>query len=203
MSDPPGFVHAEAADVDAVARIIADAWCDLDQAAWLVPNRRERRTILGEVARIHVEHALFYGTVEVLRDGTAVAVWFDRHRPLPPPLDYESRLLAVAGSSSHRFAVLGKQLDMYREPAGYEHLAFVAVTPGLRGRGIGRLLVQHHLARLDRAEVPTYADAATNSAREFYRALGYSPTCAVTVPNGSRICLMWRPVPAVEGGEDC
>ncbi|MEO3925959.1 GNAT family N-acetyltransferase [Micromonosporaceae bacterium B7E4] len=195
-------MRAEPADVDACARLVADAWCDLDQAAWLVPDRRQRRTILGEVARIHLEHALFYGTVEAISDGTAVAVWFDRYRPLPSPLDYERRLCTVAGSSSHRFAALGKLLDDHRAPDGYEHLAFVAVTPGMRGRGRGRALVRHHLARLDRADVPTYADAATNSSREFYRQLGYIPTCAVEVPNGSRVCLMWRPASGVNDETD-
>ncbi|MFY1675415.1 GNAT family N-acetyltransferase [Plantactinospora sp. WMMB334] len=202
MRQLPKIVPVESdEDVHRVARLVAEAWCRFDQAAWLVPNRLQRRMILGEVARIHIEHATFYGTVNILADGTAATVWFDRHRPMPPPLDYWSRLADVAGGNVSRFMLLDKLLDGNRPGDGHEELAFVAVASGCRGAGRGRWLVRHHLAKLDNAGITTYAGAATGAAREFYRTLGYRPVHAVPMPDGNRICLMRRTPHTADGTE--
>ncbi|MDG4784712.1 GNAT family N-acetyltransferase [Micromonospora sp. WMMD1102] len=202
MRQLPRIVPVESDDdVRRVARLVAEAWCEFDQAAWLVPNRLQRRMILGEVARIHIEHATFYGTVGMLADGTAATVWFDRYRPMPPPLDYWSRLADVAGGNLSRFMLLDKLLDGNRPGEGHEQLAFVAVASGFRKDGRGRRLVRQHLAKLDRAGITTYADAATTVAREFYRSLGYRPVHAIPVPDGSRICLLRRAPNTGDGTE--
>lgn len=193
MPDPARVVAADPADVDWIARLIADSCGEFDQAAWLVPNRRQRRTILGEVARIHVEHAMFHGVVHLLADRSGVAVWFDHHRALPAPPDYGRRLAEVAGSNTRRFVRLDTLLADHRPAAGYERLAVVAVVPGARGQGRGRALVTHHLARLDAAGIPTYAEVATTGGRDFHRRLGYRPTRLVRIPGGSAVCVMHRP----------
>lgn len=59
------------------------------------------------------------------------------------------------------------------------HIAWVAILPAYRGRGIGTALMRELLAAADRAGMPVVTLSAQTHALSFYRRLGF-------VPYGSR-----------------
>jgi GNAT superfamily N-acetyltransferase len=161
-------------DIDTAASLIAEAFATLPAARWLVSDSTRRIQVLRDQMAILVEHALFHGHVDLLGDRSAVAVWFDRTRPVPPPRDYDQRLQAVCGPDTGRFVDLDTVLDAYH-PHGWahHHLALLAVVPALQRTGRGSALLRHGHAVANHAGLPTYLEASSTGSRDLYLRHGY------------------------------
>lgn len=194
MTYPP-VVKAGYNESTAMARLIAEAFHGLPAAAWLVPPPEARRTILAAHFHILIEHAFFFGTVEVLADRSAVAVWFDRTRTIPPPPRYEERLAAACGPYTERFTLFDKLLDEHHPTAPHHHLALLAVAPDKQCTGRGTALLRNHHAQLQRAGLPAYLEASSGGSRDLYRRHGYHPRPTFHLPNGTAFYPMWRSTP--------
>lgn len=120
-------------DAHSVAALIATAFDTLDVAGWLVRDPTERTRVLYAHVRIFVEHAFDYGTVQRTNDGTAVAVWLRRDRPLPDIADYPRRRWLACGRYNLRFLSLDAAFDYHHPDQPHHHLAFLAVDPQQQG----------------------------------------------------------------------
>ena len=69
------IITATEADTSTLSQVIADAFGDLPQSQWLIPDPDARREILPGYFRILVEHALATGTVHTTADRSAAALW--------------------------------------------------------------------------------------------------------------------------------
>jgi GNAT superfamily N-acetyltransferase len=193
VNNLPPIVKAGYREGDAIAALIADAFQPLDPVAWLVPDPQNRRTILAANFRILVEHAFFFGEAHVFDDRSGVAVWFDRSRPIPPPVHYARRLAAACEPYTDRFEILDKLFDAHHPTEAHHHLAFLAVAPDEQYTGRGTALLQHHHARLDRVGLPAYLEASSTRSRDLYARHGYVERECFHLPNGSAFYPMWRP----------
>lgn len=200
---PPQITRAETMeDAATAANIIARAFSALPVCQWLVPDPELRERMLAEVFQIQVEHALSFGTVylftrrdpvSLINDVMGVAVWFDNTRDVPPPPDYEERLLAASGTRNAQFGMLDGLFEEHHPHQPHHYLAFMAVEPGHQDSGIGTALLQHHQAFLDEERIPAYLEASTQSAARLYERHGYTrrgPT--FSVQKGAEFIPMWR-----------
>jgi GNAT superfamily N-acetyltransferase len=188
----PGIVRLDETEKETAAALIAEAFVDLPAARWLVPDPGQRVEILGRDFTILVGHALRHGHVDLLDDRSGVAVWFDRTRPVPPPDDYPRRLRAACGDHHERFEHLDDLFDAHHPAARHHHLALLAVAPGRQGVGRGSALLAHHHRHLDRAGLPAYLEASSESSRDLYLRHGYRVGAPFTLPDGSPFWPMWR-----------
>jgi ribosomal protein S18 acetylase RimI-like enzyme len=187
------IVRADLRDAAEISEVIADAFQNLGIAVWLVPGRRERRSVLRDHIRIYVEHALTYGEVHTTDDRSGVAVWFLRDgRPLPPPPDYERRRAGACGRWTERFQVLDRLIAANRPQQPHHRLAFLAVRPGSQGEGLGSALLRHHHARLDSEGVVAYVEATNPPSRDLYARHGYRAGELFAVPDGTPFWPMFR-----------
>jgi ribosomal protein S18 acetylase RimI-like enzyme len=177
---------------DRAAGVIARSFADLPAAQWLVPDPDIREAILRPQYRIWVDHAVLVGNVDLLEDGSAVAVWFDRTRHLPDPDDYSSRLRRVCGRHTERFVVLDDLLARHHPPFAHAHLAFLAVLPQLQGTGRARMLLAPRHAGQDRSGMPAYLEAASAANVGFYRRHGYEALAPFHLPGGPPFWPMIR-----------
>src|SRR4030088_3036629 len=67
---------ADPADADTITAVLTDAFLHSPIGDWLIPNPDIRRHVYTDYYRIHAEHALHIGLVDVAADENAVAVWF-------------------------------------------------------------------------------------------------------------------------------
>lgn len=110
----PRIRAARWADKDLVAALIADALHAGPLAQWLVPDPTCRRRILADVAVIWVEHAMFFGDIQITDDLSAAAMGFHRYRSIPPPPNFRSRLADAAGPHARQFELLDQLLTPVR-----------------------------------------------------------------------------------------
>ncbi|RAO38666.1 hypothetical protein PSN13_00785 [Micromonospora saelicesensis] len=192
----PRIRAARWADKEPVAAIVADALHTGPLAQWLVPDPTCRRRILTDMAVIWVEHAMFFGDIQITDDLSAAAMGFHRYRSIPPPSNYRSRLADAAGPHARQFELLDQLLTQVRPTEPHYHLAVLAVLPGARRRGIGAAMLTHHESRLDRIDMPSWTETTPYS-QDMYRRHGYLPRPTLTLPDGPVIAPMRRnPHPA-------
>ena len=187
----PRIRAARWADKDMVAALIADALYAGPLAQWLVPDPTCRRRTLADVAVIWVEHAMFFGDIQITDDLSAAAMGFHRYRSIPPPSNYRSRLTYAAGPHARQFELLDHILTQVRPTEPHYHLAVLAVLPAAQRRGIGAAMLTHHESRLDSIDMPSWTETTPNS-QDVYRRYGYLPRPALTLPDGPVIAPMRR-----------
>lgn len=179
-------VPADAADLDTLGQLIADAFDDLAPSRWLITDPDQRRRIFPGYFRMHIEHALANGQADTTPDRAAVALWLPAGAspPAPDPA-YDARLAAATSPWTHRFRRFDAALERHH-PAGtpHHHLAILAVRPDRQGHGTGTALLRAHHAILDQAALPAYLEASSLRARRLYLAHGYTdhglPICVAS-----------------------
>jgi GNAT superfamily N-acetyltransferase len=190
-------VPADVADFEALSQLIADAFHDLPQSCWLIPDQDARRAIMPGYFRIYVEHALAQGVVHTTPGRAGVALWLPVGvHPPPPGPDYAARLAAATQPWTDRFRAFDATLECHH-PAGtaHHHLAILAVRPGRQGRGTGTALLRAHHAALDDAGMPAYLEAADLRSRQLYLRHGYAlqPDAPFHLPGGGpAMWPLWR-----------
>lgn len=182
-------LRTQAADV---AHLIATAFDVLPAARWLIPDAAHRQILLPATFLITVEHALAHGEVHIADNGAAAAVWYDHTRPVPPIVDYDTRLAAAAGGYAGRFRTLDQLLAEHHPAAPHHHLALLAVRPDRHGRGLATALLRHHHEHLDRYAIPAYLEASSTTNRRLYRHHGYATGQPFYLPDGPPLWPMWR-----------
>jgi GNAT superfamily N-acetyltransferase len=180
-------VTATKADTDTLSQVIADAFHDLPQSQWLIPDPDARREILPGYFRILVEHALATGTVHTTPDRSAAALWIpiSADGATQPP-GYAARLAAVTGPWASRFTAFDATLERHH-PANFahHHLAILAVHPTRQGQGTGSALLRAYHQVLDQGlNLPAYLEAAEWRTRQLYRRHGYLPSGLFYLPEG-------------------
>jgi GNAT superfamily N-acetyltransferase len=186
---------ADPTDVDTVTTVLTEAFLDSPVGDWLIPNLDTRRHVYMDYFRIHAEHALNEGLVDITVDDTAVALWFPHLQAVPDPPDYDQRLAAACGMWLHRFQLIDTTFAENHPHTPHHYLAFIGVAPALQGRGIGTALLEHHHTGLDTKDVPAYLEASTPASRDLYLRRGY--TLAANAPlhlpeDGPPVWPMWR-----------
>ncbi|MCT2276989.1 N-acetyltransferase [Micromonospora chalcea] len=187
----PRIHAARWADKDLVAALIADALHAGPLAQWLVPDPTYRRRILTDVAVIWVEHAMFFGDIQITDDLSAAAMGFHRYRSIPPPPNYRSRLADAAGPHARQFELLDHILTQVRPTEPHYHLAVLAIPPAAQRRGVGAAMLTHHESRLDRIDMPSWTETI-HGGQDVYRRYGYLPRPALTLPDGPVLAPMRR-----------
>jgi GNAT superfamily N-acetyltransferase len=210
ISIPPAgqVVPADAADLDTLSQVIADAFHDLPPSRWLIADPDARRQIFPGYFRLYVDHAMASGTVHTTPDRSAVALWLrvDEH-PEDQPDGYGARLSAATSPWTSRFAAFDAALDQHH-PAGvpHHHLAILAVRPDRQGQGTGTALLRAYHQMLDRdTRAPAYLEAADLRTRQIYLRHGYTDHGPpIQLPDdGPQMYPLWReghPEPATAGG---
>jgi ribosomal protein S18 acetylase RimI-like enzyme len=196
---PATIRTARAADLDDVARVLAEAFAEDPVLAGFVPAgpRKLARLALLFAALLR-SGPLPDGTVDVAIDERGgilgAAVWeapggIPAHRTLRQAPTF-LRALGIVGSL--RAAVRLRTLDRARPGLPHWRLAEIGVGAAARGLGVGSSLLAHGLARVDAAGSAAYLESSTTRNRALYLRNGFAELGELTGLAGSRPVAMWR-----------
>lgn len=199
----PGVERATMSDVHLLGRVISDAFADLEQNLWLVPDLEAHGHVFPAYFTLQVELGIRTGLVHTTPRRDAVAVWLPVDGGVPTLPDYETRLRRLAGLWIDRFRTFEAILGAHH-PVQIRHdfLAFLAVHPSRQRWGIGTRLMEHHHRSLDNRLVPAYLEAADWHSYDFYRLHGWRDHADpfLIAPDGPAMHPMWREPRPDDGG---
>jgi len=169
----PAVVQADRLEARALSWLVGKSFAELDPSVALVGNPQFCVDVLSEYFEATVEQAMTHGYVYVLEDRSAVAVWLDHTRPVPPPVGYEQRRAAAGGAWTQNLIQLDALQEQHQPDHPMHYLAFLAVARELQSTGRGSKLLAHHHAVLDAAGIPAHLAAASWRLTAFYKAHDY------------------------------
>ncbi|MET8124451.1 GNAT family N-acetyltransferase [Streptomyces sp. NPDC005065] len=187
--------QAEAEDREQVVRLLDEAFHHDPVSGWVFPDEAHRRAVHGKFLGVFVDVTLAEGRIDLLEDGTAVALWLPVPAGAPPEEDTTPALMrATADPDNERAELVGRLTGaIHPHDRAHEYLLMIGVSPDRQGEGIGATLIADVLERCDRDGVPAYLEASSARSRRLYERLGFTfMGTTVELPDGPSMWPMWR-----------
>ncbi|MEV7087121.1 GNAT family N-acetyltransferase [Streptomyces sp. NPDC093085] len=176
-------------------RLLEEAFEADPVTRWVFPEADHRRKVCGLFFGVFADAALTEGRVELLEDGTGMALWLQEPAGIPEEEDdTPARMREIADPENERAELVGRLTGaVHPHDRAHEYLLMIAVSPEHQGRGLGRRLIESVLERCDRDGVPAYLEASSARSRRLYERLGFRFTgTTVDLPDGPHMWPMWR-----------
>ena len=187
--------QAETEDREQVVRLLDEAFHHDPVSGWVFPDEAHRRAVHGKFLGVFVDVTLAEGRIDLLEDGTAVALWLPVPAGAPTEEDTTPALMrATADPDNERAELVGRLTGaIHPHDRAHEYLLMIGVSPDRQGEGIGAALIADVLERCDRDGVPAYLEASSARSRRLYERLGFTfMGTTVELPDGPSMWPMWR-----------
>lgn len=187
-----------AADIEPVARALAEAFVDDPHMEWVFRDEAGRPATLERfysllIARLWMPR----GESHTNEQRGGAALWMQPGAWHLSPFDQLKLTPAMIGAlrgAVPRLLKIANFMDRKhpREPAHW-YLPMVGVAPAWQGRGYGAALMAPMLDRCDAEGMPAYLEASTPRSRALYERLGFEAReeCRYA-DDGPPMWLMWR-----------
>ncbi|AXG80195.1 GNAT family N-acetyltransferase [Streptomyces paludis] len=187
--------QAGQADRETLVRLLEAAFYDDPVCNWVFPDDEHRRKVNGLFLGVFADVALAEGRVDLLEDGSALALWLQIPAGEPEEEDeIPARQREISDPDNERAELVGRLLGaVHPVDRAHEYLLMIAVSPERQGRGLGRALIEPVLARCDRDGIPAYLEASSERSSRLYERLGFAfAEKTVDLPDGPHMWPMWR-----------
>lgn len=201
MRTPPEIRTAGEADAADVGRILGGGFSDDPVMGWVLAEFADdveaRRTALvamfGFIAR---EAGIGLGATDLL--GNGCAFWTPPGSPEWPAERVEGFATTMRGVASdaalHRLGHMEAIMGANHPSEPHWYLGAIACLPESRGAGLGGMLLDRGLARVDAEHLPAYLESSNPRNVSLYERKGFATTDVVDLPDGGPpLTLMWRP----------
>jgi GNAT superfamily N-acetyltransferase len=198
-SDAGGAVPelARPGDVPALADTFAAAFSDDVMIRWPMPEATP--AALAEFFRVILAPYAESGVLWKIGGCDGGAAW------LPPGLagrfagieqSTRAAISPLTGDGGARYAAFWDWLDGHLPGGPCWFLDVVGVAPGAQGRGLGRALVRHGLARARAGGCPAFLETGTARNVPFYESLGFGVVGEQQAPGGGPVIWFMQTPPA-------
>ena len=194
----PAVRRAAAADVPALAAMLARAFFDDPVARWSCRPDRLRMAVLERFERTRLLQLLPEDDVWIPDDASAAALWAppDRWRTTVREDVHLTRGLLhprlIARMPMVAWGVLGMERRHPENPPHW-YLAVLGTDPSRQGEGLGSAVLRPVLERCDDDGVGAYLESSKERNIDFYARHGFRVTGEASMPRGGpTIWTMWR-----------
>jgi ribosomal protein S18 acetylase RimI-like enzyme len=183
-------------DEECVGALLSVSFTDDPFVRWLMPRSRDFLRDSKKHPRRAYSAAFDAGTVFVVGDFVAAAVW------IPPGAKADrSEKLAQAEPETPEdgpafppeFPELIEKSGAYCPEVPHWYLGLIAVDPAYRGHGVGTRLLGHCLQYVDRDGLPAYLESTNAANLSLYRRFGFRDLAEVRVGSSPPRFPMLRP----------
>ncbi|WHT16967.1 GNAT family N-acetyltransferase [Crossiella sp. CA-258035] len=167
--------------------ILCDVFLEEALTRWMFPAPPEQRRVsASRLFEQAVAESAKAGTLDV-SGADAAAVWLpvpaDARIAPPPEVELPARLRILVDLLAQRHPI--EQPHLY--------LAFLGVTPGKQGLGLGGALLAEGLRRADTEGLPAYLEASSSRNLPLYERHGFRRLGnPIELPDGPSVWPMWR-----------
>lgn len=129
--------QAETEDREQVVRLLDEAFHHDPVSGWVFPDEAHRRAVHGKFLGVFVDVTLAEGRIDLLEDGTAVALWLPVPAGAPTEEDTTPALMrATADPDNERAELVGRLTGaIHPHDRAHEYLLMIGVSPDRQGRG--------------------------------------------------------------------
>jgi GNAT superfamily N-acetyltransferase len=180
-----------------VAEVLAQAFYDDPQFAWIVPDDARRLDILERAFLLFLRRIWFAQDESYTTAGVVGAAVWERPGEWKTPIGKQLTMAPAMARIFGRFlprimrAIATVESNHPSEPHYY--LPFVGVVPEWQGRGLGAALMRPILERCDSESLPAYLEASTPRNRALYERHGFVVTEEFKLGKGGPpLWRMWR-----------
>lgn len=197
MSAAPTLRRATAADVPALARMLARAFYDDPVLCWSCRPARLRENVLVRFFSARLRQLLPHEDVWTTEELACAALW------APPGRFHTTAREDLQLAAVLRHPRLAWRLPLVtagllrvqgRHPNAPAHwyLAVLGTEPGQQGKGLGSAALRPLLARCDADGVAAYLESSKERNLDFYARHGFRVTGELRLPRGPVVWPMWR-----------
>lgn len=156
---------------------------------WILPDPKEFVAQSLIHAGLTTAPAFDDGTVYMIGDSYGAAVW------VAPDAQFQRKDDPPDGGADmpDDFAELVKKSGAYRPLEPHWYLAYIAVDPAHRGKGLGTALMNYALDICDRDHMPVYLESTNAANISIYKRHGFELLAEVQVGNSPKRYPMLRP----------
>ncbi|MGW4125820.1 GNAT family N-acetyltransferase [Nocardia sp. NPDC004711] len=192
---------ADTGDVDSVAGVLATAFDDDPYVGWLLPDSESRVARATKMFAALARHHLLHGHVDVAVDAAGTVqgatLWAppDRWRhTIRAQMGMLPSLLQAFGPSIPRLGLADHQKQRVHPSEPHWYLQAIGTSPGTRGMGYGRELLQSRLGPCDHESASAYLETSNPGNLAYYKRFGFTVRDQTTMHfGGPRVWSMWRP----------
>ncbi len=192
--------HVTEEHIQAVGRILGQAFFDDPFYSYVMPNPRKRPAQLTWWMSVMVRYGYRYGVVDTT-PGTlkGAAVWLPPEAPKP---DTFKMLRAGLIKTPFQLGAVGFLRTMQitgqweklheKEPDRHWYLMVAGIEPSCQGQGLGSSLLQPVLERADKESMTCYLETMTTLNLRFYHKLGFEIVAEGRLKNDAPYWAMRR-----------
>ena len=192
--------RATLADVPRIARVFAAAFANDPVFRWLTRSRLSHHAALEQFFLWTLRsRTLAHGETWLGANGLAAAAWIPPYSSLESPnlLDELRMLAAIIRLTGLRHLTRGAAMAEAIAEAQPEqpcfYLAFIGVAPRLQGAGLGSLLLERVLTRIDAAGAGAYLENSNPRNLALYERAGFRVTGEIVArADAPPLFAMWR-----------
>jgi GNAT superfamily N-acetyltransferase len=200
LPDTPPVRTVATSEVDAIARVLANAFASDPVMSYLIGNRgedqTERRLTHLFASAVRIEAAKPASLAEVAGTGEAAAVWHEIDEWRAGPRDQLRSLIpAIRTFGKHlpRAAWIFTAIEAAHPTEPHRHLAFIGVHRDHQGKGLGSALLASMTERLDTEGIAAYLESSNPRNEPLYARHGFVASPAIDLPPGTPPLIpMWR-----------
>ncbi|MGB8179173.1 MAG: GNAT family N-acetyltransferase [Acidimicrobiales bacterium] len=193
-----------AQEIARAADVATRAFLDDKYFCYLMPDERVRARALPLLFAGQLRHGGDHAHAVCARDEgrniVAVALWVEPGH-WPPPLSLQLAQMPSSLRALYRHPQTLRRAGTYLRTILKVHpkelnwyLPLLAVDPSVQGRGVGTMLMNEAVARMDADGVGGYLETQKEENHAFYNRFGYELRDTLhPVPDGPAYYTMWRP----------
>jgi ribosomal protein S18 acetylase RimI-like enzyme len=193
--------RATADDVPRLARLFTAVFANDPVSCWLTGAGRSRRAALERFfLKVLKSRTVPQGETWLAANGLAAAAWIPPYATAQSPtllddLRMFPTILRLTGLQKlTRGAAMASAMANAHPEEPCFYLAFIAVAPRLQGAGLGSLLLERTLARVDAARAGAYLENSNPRNLKLYERMGFSVTREIVARRDAPpLFAMWRP----------
>jgi ribosomal protein S18 acetylase RimI-like enzyme len=189
--------RAEAAELPALARMLARAFHEDPVAAWACRPDGLRPRVLERLFAMRLRDIHPNGEIWTDDGLRSVAVWAAPgrwHTTTRQDIAYATSLLHPRLALRMPMVITGMLRAQKVHPAEPPHwyLAILGTDPSAQGNGLGSSMLAPLLEECDRDGIGAYLESSKEQNIDFYARHGFRVTAERDLPRGPRLWPMWR-----------